>query len=102
MDVKELDVVIYGMNGNSKTDQIYYELQKKLFDGKIQAGYKHLSGESFSSTIFALWIAAKMVKKQEVPAILQLKPADKRPLRNILIYNHWQETNHSLFLISQC
>lgn len=97
-----IDAVIYGVNGDVEMDKIYYDLQQGLFQGKIQTGYKHLSGESFSSTIFALWLAAKMVKTQKVPAVIQIKPADPKPLNHILIYNRWQDTNHSLFLVSRC
>lgn len=102
LDKNSIDAVILGVNGDYQEDSIYHDLQRGLFQEIVQVGYKHLSGESFSSTIFGLWVAAKMLKKQKVPEIIQLNHVDPGPLNNILIYNHWQNTNHSLFLVSQC
>jgi 3-oxoacyl-(acyl-carrier-protein) synthase len=102
LGIDSVDAVIYGVNGDPVQDKIYHHLQNGLLKGKVQTGYKHLCGESFSSTIFALWIAAKMVKTQKVPEIILLEPARPKTIQNILIYNHWQQSNHSLFLVSQC
>jgi 3-oxoacyl-(acyl-carrier-protein) synthase len=97
-----IDAIIFGVAGDPEMDRTYYDLQKGMFKGKLHVGYKHLSGESFSSTIFALWVAAKMIKTQKIPPVVLLGPSKPTPLKNILIYNHWQDTNHSLFLVSQC
>jgi len=102
VEKNSIDVVLYGVNGDSEGDKIYHDLKKDFFQGKIHTGYKHLCGESYSSTIFALWVAAKMLKTQKVPSIIQLEPANPQSLNHVLIYNHWQDKNHSLYLVSRC
>jgi 3-oxoacyl-[acyl-carrier-protein] synthase II len=102
MEKNSIDAVLYGVNGDSEQDKIYHYLHQNLFQGKIQTGYKHLCGESYSSTAFALWMAAKMLKTQKVPPVIQLEPAYPKSLNHILIYNHWQNTNHALYLVTKC
>ncbi len=102
LDKESIDAVLYGMNGDSERDTIYHDLRKEYLRGKIQTGYKHLCGESYSSTSFALWVAAKMLKTQKVPPVIQLEPATPQALNHVLIYNHWQNIYHSLYLVSRC
>ncbi len=102
LDKNSIDAVLYGMSGDPESDSIYRDLQIDFLQGKIQTAYKHLCGESYSSTAFALWVAAKMLKTQTVPPIIQLEPATPQSLNHVLIYNRWQNIYHSLFIVSRC
>jgi 3-oxoacyl-[acyl-carrier-protein] synthase II len=101
-DIGNIDLVIMGLNGDFFSDEVYYNAERKLFGGIPCAYYKHLCGEYDTSASFATFMAAEIIKKQYVPAVMRLddKPIDK--IRNILVYNHLRNVNHSLILLSLC
>ncbi len=100
MDVNEIDLVLLGLNGDRQFDPMYQHLMAGLFKNSGQAFFKHLCGEYHTSTSFALWLAAKMLKEQKVRSILKLNDIERNTLKNILIYNHYRNINHSLILVS--
>ncbi len=100
--LKDIDLVLFGQN-DTDGDDIYNGLQKELFSENPSARFKHLCGEYYTSTAFASWLAANMLKRQLVPKSILL--GNKPPagqLKNILIYNHFRNVNHSLILLSAC
>ncbi len=100
LTVDDLDLVILGLNGDIEYDWIYYDLMSTLFSGNRQAYYKHLCGEYHTSSAFALWLAAKITHFQQVPEIIKLNFKPGQSINNILIYNQYRNTNHSLMLVS--
>jgi 3-oxoacyl-[acyl-carrier-protein] synthase II len=101
LNLADIDLVINGKNGDLKNDAVYEVLEKSLFKNIPQAYYKHLSGEYPTSSGFALWLAANIIKKVEVPVIVTDDVKTHVP-KKILIYNHYQNTYHSLMLLSSC
>jgi len=102
ISAKDIDLVLYGQN-DTKGDDVYNAIKKELFPLSTPARYKHLCGEYFTSTAFASWLAANMLKRQLVPeSILLEKKSPVGKLKNILIYNHFRNVNHSLILLSAC
>lgn len=102
MNMEDIDLVITGKNGDLKNDEIYNVLGNSLFANTSKAYYKHLCGEYPTSISFALWLASKILKTETVPAIVadgQIKNASPK---KILIYNHYQNSYHSLMLLSDC
>jgi hypothetical protein len=99
----DIDLVILGMNGDLASDAIY-EPVSGYFKGKsASAWYKHLSGDHYLASSFALWLAAKVAKSQLIPAITRLdEPTQTGRIRNILIHNHYKNIHHSLILVSSC
>jgi 3-oxoacyl-(acyl-carrier-protein) synthase len=103
LSLDDIDLVITGINGDPGWDSGYFRLQDTLFKGKTLAYYKHLCGEYYTSSSFASWLAAGILKTQSCPeAILLNNSKVNKPLRNILIYNHLRNTNHALILLSAC
>jgi 3-oxoacyl-[acyl-carrier-protein] synthase II len=100
--MNNLDLVILGINGDSGDDKIYYMLKDHLFNAVPCVYYKHMCGESDSSSAFALWLASMILNKGNVPEVLRIDNKAVRKIENILIYNHLRNTNHSMFLISSC
>lgn len=99
---EHIDLIITGKNGDVKNDVVYDNLLPSLFPRNSLAYYKHLTGEYQVSVSFALWLAANIIKKGEVPAaIADGEIKDLRP-KKILIYNHYQNSYHSLMLVSAC
>ena len=97
----DVDLVITGQNGDVHEDAIYEQLAQTTFKGKSSARFKHLCGESPTATSFALWLAAHIIKAGIIPSCTSVSSNNKRP-RRILIYNHYQNTHHALYLLSAC
>lgn len=97
-----IDLVILGLNGDPESDAVYDPV-KDYFKGAMQAYYKHLSGEHYLASSFALWLAARIAKSQVVPPVVRLdKTSEAGRINNILIYNHYKNIHHSLILVSSC
>jgi 3-oxoacyl-[acyl-carrier-protein] synthase II len=98
----ELDLILTGENGSFYEDGIYRFLEQSLFRNKSLINFKHLCGEYPTATAFALWLGAKIIKTNAVPLIVANEKIKEHKLKNILIYNHYQNIHHSLLLISAC
>jgi 3-oxoacyl-[acyl-carrier-protein] synthase II len=98
--IEDIDLVITGRNGDTRNDKIYKNLGNTLFGSSSLANYKHLCGEYSTSSSFALWLAANIVKKGVVPEVVIEKGVNLTAPKKILIYNHYQNKYHSLMLIS--
>jgi hypothetical protein len=93
--VDDIDLLILGENGDSKTDKVYTEIKKKLFADIAEQPFKHLCGEYPTATGFALWLAANIIKTGHTPAHSNVQSPKK-----ILIYNHYLTIHHSIYLVS--
>ncbi|HMK27745.1 MAG TPA: beta-ketoacyl synthase chain length factor [Chitinophagaceae bacterium] len=100
--LNDIDLVITGRNGDNGLDEIFDQLQQSIFSKKNLINYKHLCGEYPTSTAFALWVAANIIKTTEVPAVFEYKGPGEKKIGRILIYNHYQDIHHSLILIAAC
>lgn len=98
LNIKDIDLVLTGKNGDIRNDEVYKQLENTLFNRTAWANYKHLCGEYPTSSSFALWLAANMVKIGIVPQIV----GDAKGVtpKSVLIYNHYQNKYHSLMLVS--
>lgn len=96
-----IDLVILGMNGDPSLDRNFEKVRSDLFRNKRTACFKHLCGEYFTSGAFALWLAAKIIRHQRVPEVVSPGYPAVTTIKNILIYNHYRNLDHSLMLISQ-
>lgn len=100
LSTKDIDAVILGNNGDVNFDQYYTEAQATL-KSSDKLFFKHLFGESHTSSSVGLWVAAQVLKKQSVPDVLyQTVPeVRKSAYRNVLLYNQYRGTDHSLKLL---
>ncbi len=102
LQMDDIDLVITGKNGDLENDKVYHQLSHSLFSNAALANYKHLCGEYPTSAAFALWLAAEMIKKMEIPPVIVEKSANNAAPKKILIYNHYMNLYHSLMLVSAC
>ncbi len=102
LSASDIDLVVYGLNGDARTDEVYYHLRDKLFNENAGAYFKHLCGDYYTSSAFALWFSANAIKRQVVPQSVRLGKAPSGALKNILIVNHYRDINYSFMLVSQC
>jgi 3-oxoacyl-(acyl-carrier-protein) synthase len=98
--IDEIDMVLIGMSGDPANDKVYDDVRTHLFREKPQAWFKHLCGEYQTASSFGLWLAAMILKNGQVPETVRLEGVTPGKLRNILIYNHYRNLDHSLMLVS--
>ncbi|MBN1157770.1 MAG: beta-ketoacyl synthase chain length factor [Bacteroidales bacterium] len=96
------DLLLFGLNGDPRSDSIYHNIHNILFRDCNLAYYKHLCGEYDTSVTFALWLATMILRHQQVPDVIKLKAFEPGEINNILIYNHVHGINHSFMLITRC
>ena len=99
MEIEDIDLVMLGLNGDNSFDGIYHYLIDNIFQKNSCSYFKHLCGEYHTSSSFAMCLAANVIKHQYVPEIIKLNEANDKPIKNILIYNHYRNINHSLILL---
>lgn len=98
----DIDVVVYGINGDARFDKTYYHLKDNFFKDSTSTYFKHLCGEYQTSGSFAMWVAAKILKTQTIPSAILIGENKVKQIKNVLIYNTFLDTDHSVFLLSQC
>jgi 3-oxoacyl-(acyl-carrier-protein) synthase len=98
--VHHLDAVVLGLNGNPADDAIYHRLIENFFspDSRL-ISYKHLCGEYHTSSAFALALTAHSLAAGAFPASAVLKSGKPGKLHTVLLYNHYQNCNHTLILV---
>ncbi|MDD4603269.1 MAG: beta-ketoacyl synthase chain length factor [Bacteroidales bacterium] len=94
-----IDLLILGVNGDIQYDPVYCQMSNDFFPGVPQAWFKHLCGEYYTATGFALYAAANILKRREYPPIMQLNDLQPSSWKNILIYNQLRNINHALMLV---
>ncbi|MCH2045183.1 MAG: beta-ketoacyl synthase chain length factor [Saprospiraceae bacterium] len=101
LSLDEIDLVLLGNNGDRRFDYFYHNLEQNLFKNTGIAYFKHLCGEYSTSSCFASWVAAKILKNQAVPETILASINAPKKLNNILIYNQYQATNHVVIAMSK-
>ncbi|MRX69675.1 3-oxoacyl-(acyl-carrier-protein) synthase [Flavobacterium resistens] len=101
LKISDLDAVVFGFDGNSDSDSYYRNLSENAFAKTPQLYYKHLSGAFDTASAFALWMASKVIKTQEIPEIIKVNSVEKPAYNTILLYNQVNGKNHSFTLLSK-
>jgi len=101
LQISDIDAVVLGLDGNITFDSYYKNLTENAFAKTPQLYYKHLSGEYDTASAFALWMAAKVIKTQEIPEIIKVNSVEKPTYNTILLYNQLNGKNHSFTLLSK-
>ncbi|MCF8374245.1 MAG: beta-ketoacyl synthase chain length factor [Bacteroidales bacterium] len=102
LKIEDLSLVISGYNGDQQNDEIFKTLGARLFKSTPQAYYKHLCGDYMTSSAFSLWLAARIMKEQKIPKIINLNEIGQGPINHIFIHNQASNNNHSFILLSKC
>lgn len=97
--MSDIDLVITGSNGDIKNDAVYDALQQTIFSKSTTTNYKQLCGEYPTSSAFAMWLGAAIIKDGNLPAVLG---ASTKKIKRVLIYNSYLQIHHSLVLLSAC
>ncbi len=97
---EEIDAVILGFSGDSKSD-IYYKKALELFQNSSLLYYKHLSGEFNTASGFSTFMACHILKNQEIPEVMMINDIKKDEIKNVVLYNHLKGDDHSLILLEK-
>lgn len=99
LTMADIDLVINGRNGDLKNDAVFSELERSSFASCPNITYKQLCGEYPTSTAFAVWMAAHILKTGNLPDTLG---SSTKKIKRTLVYNHFQQIHHSFVLLSAC
>jgi 3-oxoacyl-[acyl-carrier-protein] synthase II len=102
LSTADIDVFLTGMNGDVDNDTVYKEIAAELFDESQIGIYKNVCGEFYTSDAFGLLVSAACLQKNEIPPHLMVGGKKKKNLKNILLYNHFRNKDHSLILVTTC
>lgn len=100
-DMNDIDLIITGKNGDVKNDALYNSLEQDIFKDKAVINYKHLCGEYPTSSSFALWLAANIIKQNRLPKCFEDSSVVNN-FKRILICTNSQWKYQSLILLSGC
>jgi 3-oxoacyl-(acyl-carrier-protein) synthase len=100
LSIEDIDLVLTGNNGDVEMDVVYNTVLNQMFSQKTMRSYKHLFGDFQTVTSLGLMLAAKTIKQEEAPSFLKIR--NEKPVRNILIYNHYKNQNHTIQIVSAC
>lgn len=91
------DCLLLGINGHKLHDKVYDEIIENFPESNLMY-FKHLSGESFTSSAFALYLATKTLEEQEIPEVSLIKKKSNN-LKSVLIVNHFKRDYLSFIMI---
>lgn len=103
LTLSDIDAVLVGHSGDKENDEVYSKTKENLFNDIPFVWYKHLFGESFSMSGLGFYVGATCLKKNIIPKHLVFdSPKEILNPKHILIYNHFQNSEHSFILLSKC
>lgn len=105
LSIRDIDAVVMGWSGDQDNDDVYHELKEHIFQNTPTLWYKQMFGEGFSASSFGTYMAAVCLHEGRIPAHLFHDPEEAetyhREPKNILVYNHFQDRDHSVILLSK-
>jgi len=96
----DIDALFLGYNGDSRMDHYYKKMQETLFPTQAVYVYKNLVGDYYTVASFAVWLAANLFSGKKMPTAV-IKKAPTKPAQNILIYNHYEGSQHGFILMAR-
>ncbi len=98
----DIDLVITGKNGDARNDLFYNEIGNNIFKNIPSINYKHLCGEYPTSSSFAMWLAANIIRQNKLPVCFKNETPVQKNFERILVCNNYQNRYISLILLSSC
>jgi hypothetical protein len=107
------DYIMVGTNGVAKNDNVYFENCQKYFPNIPLLQYKNIFGESYTAPAFGLYAAALCLQRGKIPEFLKPPKSPsgglnfppegglRGALKSILVYNHFENKNHTFILLSK-
>lgn len=96
----DISLVLSGASGDVTTDATIHAFTRET--GLPVAYFKHLCGEYFTCSAFALWLGASILKKQRIPSCMNDAETLPESIQHLLIVNQYQNQHYSLMCLSLC
>lgn len=92
ISVDDIDLLVTGRNGNKENNKVYDDFEN-IFNMKDKSeSYKDIFGESFTTSAYSVCYAYECLKKGITPL--------GRKVKNVLLYNQYENKDHSLILLT--
>jgi hypothetical protein len=92
ISVDDIDLLVTGRNGNKENNKVYDDFEN-IFNMKDKSeSYKDIFGESFTTSAYSVCYAYECLKKGITPS--------GRKVKNVLLYNQYENKDHSLILLT--
>jgi len=100
LDRRDIDIFINGVSGDASRDKWNIALQQDCLEHAAEVRFKHLTGEYATTSSFALWLGAMILKHKRIPDIVLANGA-RQPQRkeNVLVCNHFLGQYYSFMLL---
>lgn len=103
LTLNDIDAVVMGLNGDKDNDTTYLDFADQICPSTPIIWYKHLFGESYCASALGVYVGATCLQRQAIPShLLYNRNQTIYPIRNILIYNQFENKDQSLILLSLC
>jgi 3-oxoacyl-[acyl-carrier-protein] synthase II len=102
LTLSDMDVCLVGFSSDVTFDKYLQELLPDIETSTVAAHFKHLSGEYHTASAFALWVATRLIEKQQLPPVLAISDKTPAQIKHVLIINQYLGSNYSFMLVSQC
>lgn len=103
LNLADIDAVFIGKSGDKPNDEVYSTNAQQLFPNTPLVWYKHIFGESYSASALGFYAAITCINNGSIPHFMLLNSkTDINNPKNILLYNHFQNRDHSFILITSC
>jgi 3-oxoacyl-[acyl-carrier-protein] synthase II len=96
LNINKIDFVLIGNCGDKNLDEKLKSVVDKQFKNHAKMSFKEQCGEYHTSSGYALWQAVQLINGS-----VSLFDETSESLKNILILNHYNDINYSIFLISK-
>lgn len=100
--VSDDDFILLGMNGDARGDAVYHHAVSSHFKRNVIGSYKHLCGEFHTSSAFAFWLGARVLKEKRIPRYLLSGNDISAEAKRIFIFNHYKGREFSFILLERC
>lgn len=98
----DIDTLMLGMNGDIDHNSWYNHVSENLFPDSNILTFKHLVGEYRTCTSFAVWLTAHILNgEKSFMTSIERRKISTKAIQRILIYNHFDEVQHSFILLSK-
>ena len=94
---KDIDALTLGYNGDSRYDFLY-DILAWQFENSSIFSYKNLVGDFPTANSFAMWLSCNAIEGKQIPLEAYYRKLDKK-IKTILIYNHYNNNQHSFILL---
>ena len=104
LSMSDISTVVMGLSGDQSNDEVYLDFARQHCADKPIVWYKHIFGESYCASAFGVYTGAVIIQRQRIPNHLIYKGEANAgiPIKHILVYNHFQNKDHSFILLSSC